>query len=143
LEQRPRSGFQAWSGVVRERDAVRAKLSPADYRYLEFQLWQEGVARFVEYAVARAATRWGKPSVEFQALPDYQSYRAVASRIRHSLPRELARLSLGRDRRVGFYSLGAASALLLEESGSDWKRSYFERPFTLTPLLSGVPTSTK
>jgi hypothetical protein len=27
--------------------------------------------------------------------------------------------------------------MLLEESGRDWKRTYGERPFALTPMLSG------
>jgi hypothetical protein len=34
--------------VVRQREALRRVLSPDDDRYLEFQLWQEGVPRCVE-----------------------------------------------------------------------------------------------
>jgi len=52
------------------RDSLLALLAPDDRRYLEFQLWQEGVARWVEYASARAAARLGLSLPAFQALPD-------------------------------------------------------------------------
>jgi glucose-6-phosphate-specific signal transduction histidine kinase len=45
-------------------------------------------------------------------------------------------LGLSRQRRVAFYPLGAAIALLLEETRSDWKRVYADRPFALAALLS-------
>ena len=47
--------------VARQREALRRILSPDDDRYLEFQLWQEGVPRYVEIAVAEAAARAGEP----------------------------------------------------------------------------------
>jgi hypothetical protein len=77
---------------------VRTRLAPSDYRYLEFQLWQEGVARSIEYAAARAAAR-----------------------------------------RIAFYLLGAAIALLLDNTRSGWKRTYTEQPFTLAARLSADP----
>lgn len=40
-------------------------------------------------------------------------------------------MSLGRGRRVSFYPLGAALALLLDRVRPDWKAGYFERPFEL------------
>jgi hypothetical protein len=126
------------SAVVAERDALRRSLAASDDRYLEFQLWQEGVARFIEYATAKAAARYGKPSAEFRALPDYESYSAAAVRMRRSLRRELEQLALEQQRRASFYPLGAAMALLLDRSGSDWKRAYTQQPFTLSPLLSAL-----
>jgi hypothetical protein len=121
--------------VLDARDALRGQLSGTDYRYLEFQLWQEGVARFVEYAAALAASQAGEASRAFRSLPDYGPYRAIADRTGQDLRQELKVLSLKRGRRVSFYPLGAAVALLLEETRPDWKRAYTDRPFALAALL--------
>jgi hypothetical protein len=123
---------------VSARETLRGSLTAADYRYFEFQLWQEGVARFIEYAAARAAAESGEPSAAFRSLADYEPYGAAAAGARRSMRRELEQLALGRQRRVAFYPLGAAMALLLEETRSDWKRAYADRPFALAALLSAT-----
>ncbi len=114
---------EAVSAAASARDTLRSSLTPADYRYLEFQLWQEGVARFIEYASAEAAS----------------SYAAAAASARRDLASELTRLDLQADRRLAFYPLGAAIALLLDEIRPDWKRTYAERPFVLAALLPATP----
>ena len=125
----------AVKAVVAARDTLRSRLSPADYRYFEFQLWQEGVARFIEYAVAREGAESGESATAFRSVSDYQPYSGAAEGARRSLRRELDQLALGRQRRVAFYPLGAAIALLLEETRPDWKRAYAARPFALAALL--------
>jgi hypothetical protein len=127
---------KALKAVVGARETLRGCLTAADYRYFEFQLWQEGVARFLEYAAARAAAESGGPSAAFQSLSDYEPYSVAAAGAHRSVRRELEQLALGRQGRVAFYSLGAAMALLLEETRPDWKRAYAERPFALAALLS-------
>jgi hypothetical protein len=123
--------------VVSARDTRRALLSAADYRYFEFQLWQEGVARYVEYAAARVAGAGSAASAPaFEALADYETYGAAAAEGRRRLRQELNRLELGRQRRVAFYPLGAAIALVLDETRPDWKAAYAARPFELAALLS-------
>jgi hypothetical protein len=123
--------------VVSARETLRGRLTAADYRYFEFQLWQEGVARFIEYAAARAAAAEpGKPSAAFESLADYEPYSAAAAEARRGLRRELEQLALGRQRRIAFYPLGAATALVLEETRPDWKQAYSRRPFALAALLS-------
>jgi hypothetical protein len=111
----PETSAGALEGVRTAREAVGAALSPADARYLDFQLWQEGVPRYIELAVAR----------------EEKSYAAEAERARRTLLAELEGMSLGRDRRVSFYPLGAALALVLERTTPGWKARYFERPFAL------------
>ena len=103
---------------------LRGVLTAADRRYLEFQLWQEGVARYIEYAVMDAA-----------ALQGDSSYSRLAASARRALAHELGTLDPKRDRRVIFYPIGAAMARLLDEGRSDWKRAYAEHPFVLTELL--------
>lgn len=137
LDADPASRRRALQAVSDGRDSLRTILSAADYRYLEFQLWQEGTARFTEYAAARAAAESGEPSAEFQTLPDYQPYRQAADAGLRSLRRELENLDLARQRRVAFYPVGAALALLLDESRPDWKRAYIRHPFRLPDLPSG------
>ena len=133
LEADPEGRTRALQVVGEDRDALRSLLTADDYRYFEFQLWQEGVARFIQYAVARAAAT-GEPSAAFRRLPDYEPYGQAAEAALRSLRRELAELDLARQRRVAFYPIGAALALLLDETGADWKREYTLQPFKLPDL---------
>ncbi|HEY9013605.1 MAG TPA: hypothetical protein VIM84_00905, partial [Gemmatimonadales bacterium] len=121
--------------ILDARETLGRLLSAADYRYFEFQLWQEGVARYIEYASARAAARLDAPSAEFQRLADYEPYSKTAERWMASLRRELAEMDLKNMRRVAFYPLGAAIALVLDWNRPDWKETYSQQRFTLASLL--------
>ena len=136
LDARPGARVNALKDAVDAGNSLRSRLTGADYRYFEFQLWQEGVARYVEYAAARAAADLAEPSAEFRSLPDYEPYGSAADGARRRVRRELEQLDLGRQRRVAFYPIGAAMALLLEETRSDWQQAYARRPFALAALLS-------
>jgi hypothetical protein len=138
LDAKPTARVGAITDVLSARNLLRNRLTAADYRYFEFQLWQEGVARFIEYAAARAGAESGQPSAEFRSLPDYEPYSKAADRARRIVRRELEHLNLGRDRRVAFYPVGAAIAMLLDTTRSDWKQIYTVCPFTLPPLESGI-----
>lgn len=118
------------------RAALRRAVSPDDDRYLAFQFWQEGVARYTEYAVARAAAGAGSPSAAFRALPDYEDYATAAEGELTRLHRELTDERPAENRRVIVYSLGAATALLLDRTHGDWKERYFAEPFALDPLFT-------
>jgi hypothetical protein len=137
LDAPPGTRSIALNAVLRARDTLRRRLTEADYRYFEFQLWQEGVARFIEYATARAAAAdSAKPSAAFEGLTDYQPYSAAAAEARRGLRRELEHVVLDRQRRIAFYPLGAAMALVLEDIRPDWKQAYGRRPFALAALLT-------
>jgi hypothetical protein len=127
--------------VVAQRDRLLGLLGPADSRYLEFQLWQEGVARYIEYAAARAAATAPEPPAAYRALPDYEPYQAAAWRMGERLRRELAEVAPGEQKRVTFYPVGAALAQLLDETRGDWKQQYTRRPFGLAALLDASPTA--
>ena len=135
LDARPKGQAALVRDVSAARDALRTRLAARDYRYFEFQLWQEGVARYIEYAMARAAGKAEQPSPEFRSLPDFEPYDRSAKRGQESLRRELERLDLARDRRVSFYPIGAAVALLLDEMAPGWKQAYTRQPFALLSLL--------
>lgn len=136
LDAHPETRRHALQAVSDDRAALQSLLAADDYRYLEFQLWQEGVARFIEYAAARAAAGARDPSTEFRSLADYESYAQASDRALRDLRRELEQLDLAERRRVAFYPIGAAWALLLDQIRPDWKRVYARQPFRLPDLVS-------
>lgn len=113
------------------RAALRDALGEADYRYLSFQLWQEGVARYTEYRVAEAAAEQHEPLPSFRALDDFIPYSAAADSLRRALAEELVALDLASQKRVAFYSAGAAEALLLDAVRPGWQRRYLREKFYL------------
>lgn len=113
------------------RVRLREALDEADYRYLSFQLWQEGVARYTEYRVAEAGAEQHEPLASFRALDDFVPYTAVADSLRLSLARELADFDLASEQRVALYPIGAAEALLLDTVRPGWKRHYLSEKFYL------------
>jgi hypothetical protein len=138
LDARPEARRRALEAVSDDRADLRSLLAAADYRYLEFQLWQEGVARFIEYAAGRAAAKSRDVSAEFRSLPDYEPYAQASDRALRDLRRELEQLDLAQRRRVAFYPIGAAWALLLDQTRPDWKQVYARQPFTLPDLVSAA-----
>jgi hypothetical protein len=106
-------------------------LKPADYRYLSFQLWQEGIARYAETRVAELAARGHRVSAAFAALPDYQPFAAAAAGVRDETLDELRTQTMSRDRRTVFYAFGAGLGLLLDQEGRDWKARYLAEKFYL------------
>jgi hypothetical protein len=112
-----------------------ARLVPDDAKYLEFQLWQEGIARYTEILAAEAAANY-QPSAEYAALADFTPFSAYAAQQRAATLDELKRASLSEQKRVVVYSFGAAEGLLLDRFRPEWKRSYLAAPFALGPLFA-------
>lgn len=114
----------------RYRDFVR-RLPPADYQYASFQLWQEGVARYVELHTAERAARTYRPTPEFQKLHGSAPFAQVAQRLRQGILGQLEDIRLKREQRVAFYALGAGMAMLLDRIGVPWKHRYHQERFYL------------
>lgn len=110
-------------------------LSERDRRYLSFQVWQEGIARYAELRVAEAASRTFGVSLEFQALPDFQPFATVAGQMRAAILAELANSDLRKQQRVSFYALGAGLAMLLDEDVPNWKSKYLTEKFFVEKYL--------
>lgn len=111
------------------RSRFKALLTPEDYRYFSFQVWQEGISRYTEYRISELAVAQYKPSREFSELADFQPFEVVADRILNNIRRHLRGLEFSRSRREAFYPFGAAEGLLLDRFAPDWKRRYFAEPF--------------
>lgn len=113
------------------------RLSDRDRRYLSLQVWQEGVARYVELRAAEAAAAAHTPTIEFRALPDFQEFAAVAARMRDDILAQLRSPDLSKGQRVSLYAFGAGLALLLDQEGDAWKGRYLSDKFFLEKYASG------
>lgn len=125
----------AGSGVSAARRALVPLLTPPEERYLEFQIWQEGVARYVELVAARAAASAPPPNPEFRALPDFESYARLAETLERNLTDGLRALAPARQGRLVFYPLGAGIAGYLDRRAPGWRRGYVDGPLGLDHLL--------
>ena len=116
---------------LRARQEFQRAIAPDEYRYLSFQLWQEGIARYTEYQVAKLAGAKFKVSKEFRALPDYVSFAQTAAAIRERIFKQMATQNLADSRREVVYPFGAAEGLLLDMISPHWKSRYFVDKFDL------------
>jgi hypothetical protein len=120
-----RSTFDKTAGeYLRERKLVFSKLSPNDRKYFNFQLWQEGIARYAQIKSAEAAANY-RPSAEYQKLADYESFADYASTARQETLDELKHADMAKMKRVFVYSFGAAEGLLLDRLNPGWRSGYF------------------
>ncbi len=115
---------------VRARKKFFAQLSPDDHKYLGFQLWQEGIARYTQVKAAEAAAKY-QPAPEYAALKDYEPFDSYAGRARAETLSELRRIDLARSKRVVVYSFGAAEGLLLDKLNPGWKDEYFKHMLSM------------
>lgn len=124
-----------------KRSALRAALSGDDRKYMDFQLWKEGVARYTQLRVARWAAKGYAPTREFAELPGFVEFEAISRSLSDQIPKELADLKLSESKRVVFYPYGAAEALLLDRDRPSWRERYFTDLFTLDPAWENARPS--
>jgi hypothetical protein len=120
-----------FSAYLKQRRELEHTLSPDDYRYLSFQMWQEGIARYTEYRIAKLAAGRYRPTKAFRALMDYQPFGRVAEETRENILAELRNAQLGTSQRVLFYALGAGEGLILDRLNPTWRRRYLAEKFYL------------
>ncbi|HEY4053437.1 MAG TPA: hypothetical protein VGL74_06835 [Terriglobales bacterium] len=107
-----------------------AQLSPSDHKYLAFQLWQEGIARYTQVKVAEEAVDH-KTTVQYAALPDFESFGDYAEKARRETLDELRTAEISKQKREIVYAWGAAEGFLLDRLDPGWKDKYFSHPFSL------------
>jgi hypothetical protein len=117
------------------RRAFFAQLSPDDRKYLSFQLWQEGIARYTQIAAAEAATHY-HPTEAYEQLPDYEPFSGDASKLRASTLEELRTVDLAKAGRVAVYSFGGVEGIQLDRLNPQWKTEYFRHMLTTDPLFA-------
>lgn len=119
------------SEYLNRKKKFRNNLNEDDYKYFSFQLWQEGIARFTEYQVAKAAASNYKPTMSFKSLDDFTLLEDHSNSILDNILTKLRTLSLKDYQRVAFYYIGAGEGLLLEALDHGWKKQYFAKKFFL------------
>jgi hypothetical protein len=119
---------------VAMRKSFLSQLSAEDHRYLSFQLWQEGVARYTQIKAAEAAGGY-EPTPEFAALADYESFNAYAKRARAETLDELRHVDLATAQRTAIYSFGAVEGLLLDRLNPRWKDGYLKQMLSTDGLF--------
>jgi hypothetical protein len=82
------------------REEFRRSLSEKDYAYFSFQVWQEGIARYTEWALVRRAGVAYTLSSVFMSLPDRVPFDKDASETLSHVLTELRRMSLRKARRT-------------------------------------------
>jgi hypothetical protein len=115
---------------IRARKKFFAQLSSDDKKYFNFQLWQEGIARYTQIKVAEAAEHY-QPTAEYTALSDFEPFSIYAAKARTETLNELKRADLREWKRTAVYSFGAAEGLLLDRLNPAWKDGYFKHPLSL------------
>ena len=111
LQLRGQPGFlKAYDRYQAKRAAFKAAVGAKAWRYLEFQLWQEGVARWTELAISR---RSGDAEL-----------KAEADRVELRLLDRLASPDLKAQGRELAYAYGAGEALLMDACGPAWRTGY-------------------
>ena len=132
------SDFRAkLSAYLKQRRELEQTLSPDDYRYFSFQLWQEGIARYTEYRIAELAAASYRPTKAFRALKDYEPFGDVAQKIKSGILNQLSDAKLEDSKRVIFYALGAGEGLLLDRDNPRWRQRYLVDKFYLDKYFDG------
>ena len=119
------------AAFLQARQKFEQVLAPSDSRYLSFQFWQEGIARYTEIRIAEQAAAKYRPRKQFLALKDYTPFADVGKETRERSLRQLIRQELARSRREVVYPFGAAEALLLDRVSPRWQKHYFKEKFAL------------
>lgn len=114
---------RALSAYLAARRGYAAAVGERNWRYLEFQLWQEGGARWTEIALGKT-------------YPD-AAVRESAARLEAGVVAQLRSPDLARDGREMAYAYGAAEAMLLDACGPAWRRAY-PTQLALGPLLDAA-----
>jgi hypothetical protein len=135
VKETDKRGFQREARrYVAMRRNFFATLSSEDHRYLSFQLWQEGIARYTQIKAAEAAASY-QPTMEYQTLADYQPFSEYAKQARTQTLDELQHIDIAKAERVAIYSFGAVEGLLLDRLYPDWKSAYFNHMLTTDGLF--------
>lgn len=122
VAERGQADFRAaFDRYLSARATFQTSVSPKDWRYIEFELWAEGVARWTEIFLGRH-------------YPDKQ-VKVAAQAMEKGTLAQLASPDLPGQGREFVYAYGAGEAMLMEACGSRWRKEY-PRTLSMLPLLT-------
>jgi hypothetical protein len=102
--------YPRFDDYLRSRWAFEAAAGAKNWRYIEFQLWQEGVARWTEITLGKS-------------YPDTEVAKSAAELEERTLA-SLRSPDMPADKRDFVYSYGAGEAMLMEACSAGWRRHY-------------------
>ena len=116
------------------KEELKTIIGEEHYRYLNLQLWQEGFARFLELSVL---TYWIEKFDQIEQ--DRFQKRELVSYLDDYRSKILSSLKdnpINESKRVYFYALGTAEAMLIKAENPNWKSAYFDELFSTDHLLT-------
>ena len=116
----PETAESRFAHYLAARERLAASVSADDWRYFEFQLWQEGVARWTELAIAQGSGS--------------KAHADEGARLHRDIMMALQQPDLAANGRISAYAMGAGEAMLLERFRPGW-RSCYGSLLALGPLL--------
>jgi hypothetical protein len=120
-------GFEAY---LQNKTTFRELIGEENFRYMQFQLWQEGVALYTEWKLLEKLNGVQyQPSADFMTLKDYMPFDSLQYQIYQRIIHQLENMNMPEWKRVSFYAFGAAEALLLDYIRPGWREHYFENMF--------------
>ena len=111
-----------------QRKRLKNALSPSDYRYFSFQIWQEGIARYTEYKFIKALDNY-TPTPEMAQIEDFTPFNSLKDKFYLSELNSIATSKLEKDKRVSFYAIGFAEGILLDKQNPMWQEKYLTDKF--------------
>lgn len=116
---------------VHARRKAQAIVGEPAWKYYEFQVGEEGVARWTEIKLARIA---GETDGNIAALAN-DRWGGLSTSLR-----SISSTGLSKWKRSSFYVFGAVEAEMLERLNPSWHEEYRKAPFTLGTLLDVAVT---
>lgn len=135
IQDRDMFNEEAIKNYLSNRESFRKLVGEENYRYMQFQLWQEGVALYTEWKLLEAIlSSEFQLSPEFMELEDYISFESLQQQIYQRITRQLENMNMTQWKRVSFYAFGAGEALVLDHWKPGWRKHYLEHMFEMDKL---------
>ena len=125
------------SGYIKSKKAFNKIVTEKDSKYFEFQLWQEGLARYTEYEILSYLIKNNYQfSEEFKSLSDCEPITDNYQKRITQLAGEIDKTNLKDEQRISFYSIGAMEGLVLNKYKPLWRKKYFNNLFNTTNFFT-------
>jgi len=136
LNNRLKKFTSSVSAYLKAKNKFKNLLSEKDFRYFDFQLWQEGIARYTEYkTLSYLVKNKYKFTDEFISITDKLNAGEQYKKIIVNLIKEFEGTQLENNKRVSFYSFGAMEGFVLDTYNKEWRNNYFKNMFSTTKLF--------
>ncbi|MFM9910003.1 MAG: hypothetical protein ACKVOW_11720 [Chitinophagaceae bacterium] len=117
------------STFMKEKKNFQRILSPKDYRYFSFQVWQEGLANYTEYKFLQSLNLYNV-SNEVKNIPGYIPVKEYVEQYYLSQLKNLKELKLREQQRVCIYAVGFAEGIILDALQPKWRKKYLVDKFS-------------